>query len=441
MSITHRLPKIPRRDFMRLAGCLGLPMAGWLPAFSEEVAKNPKRKRSCILLWMNGGPSTIDLFDLKKHENGGPVKPIATTAPGLEISEYLPLLAKQMKHLSVVRSMSTKEGDHARATNYTRTGYLPQGSIQFPSVGSLVARELADTKFELPSYVSITPFRGFSPAAFGPGFLGPRFAPLIVGENQFFAQNVATEQLDAALKVKDLDRPETVTQVEALARLDILKDLDEQFQTDHPSFVGKSHQAAYERAVRLMESVGSKVFDLSKEKAEVLDRYGDNLFGRGCLLARKLVEQGVPFVEVSMTGWDTHAQNFNQVKQRCDTLDPAWAALMADIQERGLLETTTIVWMGEFGRTPKINQGTGRDHYPNAWSAVLGGGGIKGGQAIGKTSADGTTVESEPTSVPDFLATLCQAMGIDPGKQNLSNVERPIRIVDRVGKPIQALLS
>ena len=190
-----------------------------------------------------------------------------------------------------------------------------------------------------------------------------------------------------------------------------------------------------------MESAGGKVFDLTAEKAEVRDRYGRNLFGQGCLLARRLVERGVAFVEVTLGGWDTHGNNFDQVKNLCGTLDPAWAALMGDLKDRGLLDTTTIVWMGEFGRTPKINQNRGRDHWPDAWSAVLAGGGIRGGQAVGKTTKDGTKVEEQQTSVPDLLATLCQALGIDHEKQNLSNVNRPIRIVDRTGTPIRAVLS
>jgi uncharacterized protein (DUF1501 family) len=180
----------------------------------------------------------------------------------------------------------------------------------------------------------------------------------------------------------------------------------------------------------------------------VRDAYGRNLFGQGCLLARRLVERGVPFVEVTLgqlngngPGWDTHSNNFDTVRQLSGVLDTAWASLMEDLQSQGLLESTLIVWMGEFGRTPKINGGNGRDHFPNAWSTVLAGGGIKGGQVIGKTSADGATVEERPVTVPDLLATVCQALGIDPTAQNLSNVGRPIRIVDTTARPIRELLG
>jgi uncharacterized protein (DUF1501 family) len=206
--------------------------------------------------------------------------------------------------------------------------------------------------------------------------------------------------------------------------------------------------AAYDRAVRLMRSPARAAFDLDDEPAKLRDAYGRNLFGQGCLLARRLVERGVPFVEVflgrvrgAFAGWDTHAKNFDALKSLCGILDPAWGTLMADLKDRGLLDTTLVVWMGEFGRTPRVNGNAGRDHYPNAWSVVLGGGGIKGGQAIGKTGADGGTVEDRPVGVPDLLATVCTALGIDPARQHLSNIGRPIRVVDKAGKPVGEALA
>ena len=183
------------------------------------------------------------------------------------------------------------------------------------------------------------------------------------------------------------------------------------------------------------------MFDLTAEPDKTRDKYGRNLFGQGCLLARRLVEKGVPFVEVTLGNWDTHGQNFDLVKGLCGTLDGAWASLMTDLKDRGLLDSTLIVWMGEFGRTPKINQGRGRDHYPNAWSTVLAGGGIKGGQAVGKTSADGTTVEDRVTTTVDLLATACQALGVDWKKMNMSNVGRPLPIVDKTAKPVTEVLA
>ncbi|MSR53375.1 MAG: DUF1501 domain-containing protein [Gemmataceae bacterium] len=432
--------KFSRRDLFHVSAGLGAAASGWLPAFAADAARNPQRKRSVILLWMSGGPATIDLFDLKPgHANGGPFRQIES-APGLQIGEHLPRLAKHGKSLAVVRSMSTKEGDHGRGTYYLRTGNLPQGAIQFPTIGSLVSKEIGSPSSELPNFVSVSPFRAFSQGAFGPGFLGPNYAPLVVGEGNFGAPQPG-QDADRTLRVQDLSRPGNVSPEQAESRYDILKEMDQAFIAEHPNVVAQSHVSAYDRAVRLMQSVGAKAFDLSEEPIKVRDAYGRNLFGQGCLLARRLVERGVPFIEVNLGGWDTHQNNFDAVKNLCGILDPGWGTLMTDLESRGLLESTTIIWMGEFGRTPRINQGKGRDHFPNAWSAVLAGGGIKGGQAYGKTSDDATKVEGEPTSVPSLLATLCKAVGINHEKTNPSNVGRPIRIVDSSAKVIKDIVA
>jgi hypothetical protein len=392
----------------------------------------------------------MDTFDLKPGtDNGGPFKEIQTSAAGLKISEHLPKLAKFGDQLVLVRSMSTKEGDHGRATFLVRTGYNQTGPVQFPSLGALVSRELGADDAALPSYVAVAPYRAFSPAAFGPGFLGPQYAPLVVGEPSFTGQAQGADAYEQALKVRDLEAADGIGRERADARVELLQGLEKDFQAGHPGTVAHSHQSAYERAVRLMRTEAARAFKLEEEKDAVRDAYGHNLFGQGCLLARRLVEQGVPFVEVSLSGttpqdflgWDTHGQNFDRVRQLCGVLDPAWAALMGDLKDRGLLETTLVVWMGEFGRTPQINQARGRDHYPNAWSTVLAGGGVKGGQAVGKTSKDGTAVEERPTSVQDFLATVCVALGIDPMKQNPSNVGRPIRIVEKGANPITEIVG
>jgi hypothetical protein len=443
------MPRISRRDWLKVmtAGVVGSSLSGWLDALAIDIGANPARKRSCILLWMNGGPSQMDTFDLKPgHANGGPYKEIQTSAPGLRISEHLPKIATFGDRMAVVRSMSTKEGEHQRATFLMRTGYMPTGPIQYPSIGSLVAKELGANDAPLPNCVSIAPFRAFSPAAFGPGFLGPQHAPLIVGDNAQFVQ--PGQNYEQALKVQDIDLPGGVDRAHADARIDLLQDMEKDFVASHPGVAPLSHQTAYDRAVRLMRTAASKAFNLEEEKAELRDAYGRNLFGQGCLLARRLVERGVPFVEVTLAGvnnngagWDTHGQNFEAVKRLSEVLDPAWGTLMADLKDRGLLDSTLIVWMGEFGRTPKINGNQGRDHFPNAWSTVLAGGGIQGGQAYGKTSADGSTVEEHPVSVGDFLATVVSALGIDPLKQNMSNVGRPIRIADKGSNPIKEVLA
>jgi hypothetical protein len=422
---------VTRRDALRLAaGAAALSGSGWLRALARDAAGHASRKRACIVLWMSGGPSQTDTFDPKPgHANGGPYRAIETAAPGVRVAEHLPLLAKEMKHLAPVRSMSTREGDHGRATLHLRTGNLPQGGIDFPTFGSLVSHERADPAGELPAYVSISS-RSLGAAALSAGFLGSRHAPLVVGG-----------EADGELRVQDLGLPAGVSPARAAVRRDLLAEAEAEFLGRHPGPAGESHRTAYQRAARLMSDSAARAFDLAGEKPELRDRYGRNRFGQGCLLARRLVERGVPFVEVTLDGWDTHDNNFGQVKSLCQTLDPAWATLVADLRERGLLDSTLIVWMGEFGRTPVINPRQGRDHFPAAWSVVLGGGGIRGGQAFGQTGPDGMTAGDRPVGVADLLATICLALGIDPTKQNMSNVARPIRIVDLSAKPVHEVLS
>jgi hypothetical protein len=425
------------------AGLAGYSMSGWLETMAQDTAQHPQRRRSCILLWMSGGPSQTDTFDMKPgHANGGPFKEIETSVPGIRISEHLPKLAKLMDRMALVRSMSTREGDHTRATYLLRTGQAPQGPVQYPPIGALIAKELEGINAELPSFVSIAPYRAISPSAFDPGFLGPRYAPLVVGES-----NAAGDGYERALRVQDLDLPPGVGHLQADRRAQLLEDLEKDFVKGRPGLSSQSHYTTCLRAMKLMRSAGSKAFNLDDEPSALRDAYGRNPFGQGCLLARRLVERGVPFIEVTLGGangeglaWDTHGQNFQTVQQLSQILDPAWSTLMEDLKTRGLLDSTLIVWMGEFGRTPQINGNQGRDHYPNAWTTVLAGGGIKGGQVVGKTNAGGTTVEERPVSVADFLATICLALGIDPTKQNMSNVGRPIRLVDLVAKPLREIL-
>jgi hypothetical protein len=441
-------PLLSRRDWLRLsaAGALGSSVSGWFGQLAHAAAPLVRHKR-CILLWMSGGPSTIDLFDLKPgHENGGTFKEIATKSAGVKISEHLPKIAKFSEKMAIIRSMTSKEGDHGRATHLMHTGYLPSNSVAYPTLGSLVSKELARDDFPLPTFVTIAPYRFFNLGAYSSGFLGPSYAPLIIADN-YGVGTPGSSGYEDALKVKDLVPSGKVAKEEIDSRIDLLRDLDGDFATTRPDTPPRSHKAAIERAVRLMKTSARKAFDLDQEKASVRDAYGRNLFGQGCLLARRLVEHDVPFVEVSFGGlnnqafgWDTHGNNFDIVKQLSATLDEAWAALMSDLQDRGLLDSTLIVWMGEFGRTPQINPQKGRDHWSNSWATVLAGGGIKGGQAYGKTSKDGTTVEADPVRVPDFMATVIKALGIDPEKPNISN-GRPIRLVEKGGNPMQAIVG
>lgn len=437
---------ISRRRLLRAGGwgLLGASMSGWLPALAQQsVAAKPKKH--CILLWMSGGPSQLDTFDLKPgHENAGEFKPIATSVPGLQISEHLPKLAAQAQHLAIVRSMSTKEGDHGRGTYLMRTGYLPGGPVEYPTLGASLTKELGDDSAELPNFVSISPVAAFNPAAFSPGFLGARYAAANVGPVQ--RDGGASENAFVQLGLENLHAPASVTQQQSEARMQLWDTLEQGFASARPLATARAHQLVYQRAVRLMKSSAASAFDLDQEPSGVREAYGRGRFGQGCLLARRLIERGVPFVEVTLggfdadvQGWDTHQNNFALVKRLSEQLDAGWSCLMRDLGERGLLENTTLVWMGEFGRTPRINSMGGRDHYPNAWSCVLAGGGVRGGQAYGSTSPDGMSVSESPVGAAALLATVCGALGIDPETQNTSELGRPIKIVD--AQPVRALLT
>jgi hypothetical protein len=432
--MAHSSLHLSRRDWLRFsaAGIAGCSMSGWLAKLAAGTAGNADRRRSCILLWMDGGPSQMDTFDLKPgHANGGPFREIATAVPGIRISEHLPQVARHMDRLAVVRSMNSKEGDHRLGAAYAHSGYPLRGPIQYPTLGALVAKEAGVEDADLPAFVSIAPYRISNSAARSPGFLGPRYAPLIVGDN---------------LGVQNLTPHAGTVGEHFEARLRLVRQMQDEFVADHPSPAATGHQTAYQRAARLMRTRAARALDLDQEPAKLRDAYGRNKFGQSCLLARRLVEHGVPFIEISLggdtsNGWDTHSNNFERVRELCQALDAGWATLVEDLKGRGLLDSTLIVWMGEFGRTPTINADQGRDHFPTAWSAVLGGGGIKGGQVIGKTSAGGEAIEQRPVSVPDLLATIYLALGIDSRKSNQSNVGRPISLVDKVAKPLEDLVE
>lgn len=426
-----------RRDFLRfsLASAYGLSYSSLLPQLARAAAESEGKHKACLLLWMAGGPSQSDTFDLKPgHPNGGPSKAIATSVPGIQISENLPGVAQRMKDLAIIRSLTTPEGDHDRATRLMLTGHRPgQAAVNYPSVGSLFAKELGDAESELPHYVSISPFQ-FNEAA-GPGFLGPNYAPLIVSGDS------NDPEVRANLTVENLRPPAGIKKESMDRRFEISRFLQNDFSKRTKSQSTSTYQANFERARRMIESNAKGAFKLDEEPAALRDRYGRSRFGQGCLLARRLIERGVSFVEVTLEGWDTHTDNFAAVKRQCDILDPAWSTLIDDLRARSLLESTLIVWMGEFGRTPKINTNNGRDHFPLAWSTVLGGGGIQGGQVIGDTGPGGTEVTARPVKIADYYATLCAGIGINPEKENISPEGRPIPLVEREGKVIKELIA
>ena len=401
--------------------------SSWLPALADVASATGKKPKSVILIWLNGGPSTIDLWDLKPgNQNSGPFRKIDTKVPGMQISEHLPGLATQAADFSLIRSMSTREGDHSRARFVSMTGYTPQGAIKFPAFGSLVAHEF-NVENDIPAYVHI----GGRPAITGGGFLGPQFAPFVVG-----GRSRRRGPDNADLKVADLVPVSPGQQAERLQLQSELASLS----TMPTSVVTDALNSARDRALRLMNPQAASVFNLEEEQASVREAYGSGSFGLGCLMARRLVERGVSFVEVSLNGWDTHSNNFERVKELSQQLDRGCASLLNDLRERGLLKDTLVVCQGEFGRTPRINGQDGRDHWPASWAMMLAGAGIRGGQVIGETSADGAEIKSKPTRTADLMATIFRGVGLDPRKQNMSNVGRPIRLADPDGTPLEELL-
>ncbi|HVS37590.1 MAG TPA: DUF1501 domain-containing protein [Gemmataceae bacterium] len=420
------LTGLSRRDFLRLSalGVGGAAMSGWMGVLAARAAEAGVKHKSCILLYMEGGPSHIDTFDMKPGAaTGGEFRPIQTAVPGMQISEHLPQFAKLTKDAVLIRSMSTSEGAHGRARYFMHTGYREgQGGLSYPSIGAIASAELGQEGFPLPNFVAV------NGRSYGSGYLGPRHQPLFVQDPDRGVENL---------------RP-LVGNGEFNDRMGLLEEMEQAFYRDYKVDSSVAHETTYRRAVEMMKSKEAKAFDLTDEPAKVREAYGEGKFGQGCLLARRLIETGVPFVEVTQGGWDTHQNNFERVKNLSAELDPGMSALIRDLKDRGRLDDTLIVWMGEFGRTPKINaRGAqpGRDHYPRAWSTLLVGGGLKTGQVIGKTDAEGAEVVGKKTSATDFLASVCKALGIDYAKVNNTPIGRPVRIVDKAGEPIKELFA
>ena len=433
-------PNFGRRKFLAAtagAAAAGASLGGWLGRLAAGAPQG-QRPKSCILLWMAGGPSHIDTFDPKPEapENvRGEFGAIETSVPGIRISEHFPRFARLMQHAAVLRGMSTLESDHKLAAYHLHTGYQNRGgAVAFPTLGALVAKELGKRDVALPNFVTI----GRGPQeALTAGFLGPDNQPLTVND-----------------PVRGLDFVEPAGAPEQFGRqMELLRGFDATFHDRYRSAAGETHRSAIDRAVRLMNSGQKQAFDLSREPDAVREAYspvapagprpargkmagggeGPGSFGQACLMARRLVEAGVPFVEVVMgdgVGWDTHRDNFPRTRALSLECDAAMAALVTDLKSRGLLDSTLVVWMGEFGRTPQCTGG-GRNHWARAWSGVLVGGGIKGGQVVGRTDRDAAAVVERPISVTDVLGTVCTILGIDHMKKNHPHgVERPIPIVD-----------
>lgn len=443
-----------RRNCLKTIVALGAT-AGLGTSWANHLAAGMRARgsRKLIVLWMPGGPSQMDTWDLKPgHANGGPFQEIATSVPGMKISEHLPELSKLGEHLSIVRSMETKEGDHSRGTFFVRTGQRPGQPFRYPALPAAIAKELADDTSSIPGYVSILPNSFINPPAFSSGFLGASREPLTVAGTADYAPEDLAAKEDAPsddqpvkLRVDNLLPPEDLDMNRIQRRKQFWNLLQESYGARQRGGAASTHDTVYRRAMQLAESDLVEAFDLTQESDKTRRKYGVDGFGQGCLMARRLLERGVPVVEVSLSdglaglSWDTHADNFTGVKSLSERLDRSWSQLMLDLKSSGLLDETTIVWMGEFGRTPVINNNGGRDHFPNAWSCVLGGAGIQGGAVIGRTTEDGMEVADRPVTAPDLLATICSAVGVDPETENMSEDLRPIKISE--GSPIKEMLA
>jgi hypothetical protein len=432
-----------RRHFLsHVAAASALAVSGgrfWSGLRAAE-GELKKKNKSLIILWMGGGPSHMDLFDLKPGEqNGGEFKPIKTPVSGIEISEVLPTVARQFKHLSVIRSLVTNEGSHDRGTVLMNTGRQPNPVVSYPAMGAVASSQLTPKDLPLPGFIGI----GGTAQRIGPGFLGMNYAPFTV---QNAGQPPANIKAPGGLGGNEHETMErlrrrqrlfyTVEDTFAEAAFPHLKSASDREAAGSPA---QAHEAIYKKAFDLTVSPLRTVFEVNREPARVLDAYGRNGFGMGCLLARKLVEQGVTCVEVDLGGWDNHAQIFTALRRgNGPTLDKGMGTLVADLVERGMWKNTVLLWMGEFGRTPRINQNTGRDHWARCWSVVLGGGALQGGQVYGATSKDGMDVANNPVSLGELFATIYKGLGIDPSTKIRDNLGRPLEIAE--GKPLQGLV-
>jgi uncharacterized protein (DUF1501 family) len=424
------LPRgMTRRHFLQhLAGASALvgPAMSLTTALRANAADLKKRHKAAILLWMGGGPATIDLWDLKPGApTGGPFQAIGTSGAE-QICEHLPLVAQQMHHLAIVRSMSTREADHNRGRYYMHTGYVPNPNIEHPGYGSVISHMLANQTKRLN--LEIPPFVAVGGGSVGPGFLGMSCAPFVVNSDG----NVRN--------LPDLKEGHGGVGADRLGqRMQMLASLEKSFVKQERGQSAQDHANVLEKTVALMTSKQMDAFKVNQESEAVRERYGKTGFGRGCLMARRLVEQGVAFVEVDLGGWDTHSNNFKTLSDtKLPELDKAMSALVSDLDERGMLSDTAILWMGEFGRTPRINGASGRDHWARSWSVVLGGAGLKGGIAVGRTNADGTDVDTEPYASQDVMATICKSLGISLETTFTSRNGRPMKIANG-GKVIQEL--
>jgi hypothetical protein len=431
--LLNRADELTRRAFaQRLAKtCLGVTTAPFLlqPRSAEaafegaSTLRQVPTARNVIYLYMSGGMSHLDTFNAQPGtEEAGPTEHIKTSADGVMLSGYLPKTAAQMHHAAIINSLNSTQGAHAQGNYFMHTSYTLRSTIKHPTMGAWLTKFQGRSNPTLPSSVVVT---GDSRHP-GAGFFDASVAPLIVN--------------NPAAGLQDVRLPSGVTQGDLDYRLNLAQRLDQGFRSTYQYTDLKAYSDIYADAVSMMKSEDLKAFDIKDEPAEMHALYGDDSFGQGCLLARRLVEHGVRFVEVTLGGWDTHTDNFVRVPENCAKLDQALAALLEDLEKRGLLRETLVVVTTEFGRTPRVNQNEGRDHYPKAFSSLLAGGGVRGGVIYGKTDKGGHEVAEDKVSVPDFNATIAYALGLPLDTVLFSPSKRPFTIADK-GQPIAKLFG
>jgi len=419
-----------RRKFLATSAALGAMACADMsgvnvlssPAIASELKKKQKR---VILFWLAGGSSQLETWDPKPGAStGGPFRAISTDVPGIQISELMPEMAKRMKNTCLIRGLNTRNGDHGSGAKLMMRGRKDEASLKFPDLGAVVAREMGRADSKVPDYVTFytqTEGRSFAPG--DSGFLGARFAPMELTTNNF---PEFVRKLDG---INDLDH---------VQRAELRDLLGKQFMKGRQSEVMGSHNEAYERVRGIMAS--EKLFDISQEPMKVREKYGHTQFGEQALIARRLVEAGVPFVRVARAWWDSHGQNFETHQEMVPELDHVMATLIDDLKDRGLLDDVMIITLAEFGRTPQINSSLGRDHFASAWSSSITGCGIKGGSVYGKTDALGNKVIAEEVNAGSLFATIYSALGIKHDKDYHVG-SRPVPLVEPGIEPIEAVLA
>lgn len=421
-----RLPHISsaslsRRDALKLAAAGTLSFA--LPALDLRAAakRGAEREKSLITLWLAGGPSQLETWDPHPGTKvGGPTKALATMVPGLHIADLFPHTAEQIHELSVIRSLVSKEGDHERGAYFLKTGYRPDPTVTHPSIAALITQQQTETRVEIPRNVLIgnDPFPGRG------GYLGDKYDPFKVFNPQDKVSNVTANVGDQRQQ----------------RRLSNLQIIEQSFRKNRTAAANRTqHRQTLQRALTMMTSEQLRAFELQREPAAIRAAYGETSFGQGCLMARRLVETGVKAVQVTLDGFDTHANNFDGHQENAAILDPALAMLLTDLRQRDLLESTVVLCLGEFGRTPNINALDGRDHWPTGFSALLGGGGLRSGVVIGETDPNGSKKDPvDPIEVPDLYATILAVLGVEYAQEVITPIGRPLALCE--GTPIERLL-